>query len=154
MKETDMRLLVALMLLFSSGPLSNVKPPQGCLSYDPATVTLSGKVGRKTFAGPPNYESIKRGDEPETYWILRLNSPICVNADENMPGGERPEKDVSDIQLVFSDGGQYARHKGLLGKRVIVSGKLSHAITGHHHTKVLLTVAEIQDAGQKPNENR
>ncbi len=149
-----MRLLVALMLLFSSSTSATVKPPQGCLSYESATVTLSGKTARKTFAGPPNYESIKRGDEPETYWILHLTSPICVNADENMPGGKGTEKNVSDIQLVFSGGGQYARRRGLLGKRVIVSGELSHAVTGHHHTKVLLTVAEIRGAGQNPNRDR
>lgn len=149
-----MRLLFALMLLFSTGFSSSAKPPQGCLSYEPATVTLNGKITRKTFAGPPNYESIKRGDAPETYWILRLARPVCVNADESTPGGEETEKNVSDIQLVFSDEGQYARRKGLLGKRVVVSGKLFHAITGHHHTKVLLTVAEIKGAGRKPDSDR
>ena len=149
-----MTLLAVLTLLFSSSLSSNVKPPQGCLSYEPAALTLSGKITRKTFAGPPNYESIKRGDEPETYWILRLARPICVNADKNMPGGAGLEKNVSDMQLVFSDGSQYVRRKGLLGKQVIVSGKLSHAITGHHHTNVLLAVADIKGVGQKPDRDR
>jgi hypothetical protein len=99
---------------------------------------LRGKIRRETFAGPPNYESIKSGDAPETYWILHLAKPICVS-------GEEPEKNVSDIQLILS-ADQYPRHKGLLGKRVVVSGKLMHAETGHHHTSVLLTVAEIRGA--------
>ena len=131
-----MKLLVLLLLLFGGGFSSNAKMPQDCLSYDPATVTLRGKLRRSTFAGPPNYESIKKGDAPETYWILHLTRPICVSGDE-------PEKNVSDIQLFLSEE-QYARHKDLPGKRVIVSGKLWHASTGHHHTSVLLNVAEIK----------
>ena len=38
--------------------------PQDCLSYQPAAVTLKGVIARETFAGPPNYESIKDGDVP------------------------------------------------------------------------------------------
>jgi hypothetical protein len=117
--------------------------PQDCLSYEPATVKLMGKIIRKTFAGPPNYESVKEGDRPETYWILHLSRPICVNADENMPGGEEPERNVPDIQLILSTE-QYTRYKSLLGKRVEVSGKLMHSITGHHHTNILLTVTGIR----------
>lgn len=104
-----MALLVWLILLFGSGFSSTGRLPQDCHSSDPATVTLKGKMIRQTFAGPPNYESIKKGDSPETYWILQLTSPICVN-------GEEAETNVSDIQLVFLDGKQYVRYRGLLGK--------------------------------------
>jgi Domain of unknown function (DUF4431) len=140
MKEAEMKLLVSLLLLFGGGFSPNAQMPQDCLSYDPTTVTLKGKLSRKTFAGPPNYESVKKGDAPETYWILHLTRPICVSGDE-------PEKNVSDIQLFLSEE-QYARHKDLLGKRVVVSGKLWHASTGHHHTNVLLNVAGIKGARQ------
>ena len=133
-----MRLLVSLLLWFGGGISSNARLPQGCLSSEAATVTLSGKLSRKTFAGPPNYESVRGGDAPETYWILHLARPVCVS-------GEEPEENVSDIQLILSEA-QYPRHKGLLGKRVVVSGKLVHAETGHHHTNVLLNVAEIKGA--------
>ena len=143
----EMKLLVSLLLLLGVGFSSNARVPQHCLSYEPATVTLEGKITRRAFAGPPNYESIKEGDTPETYWILRLTKPICVNADENMPGGEEPEKNVYNIQLLLSDE-QYARYKGLLGKRVAVSGRLFHAITGHHHTNVLLTAIGVQGVRQ------
>ena len=138
-----MKLLIALVFLFGVGFSSNEKMPQDCLSYEPAAVTLKGKISRETFAGRPNYESIKEGDEPETYWILHLSKSICVNGDESMPNGENPEKKVSDIQLGL-DEEQYARYKDLLDKEVIVIGSLSHAITGHHHTNVLLKVAEIK----------
>jgi hypothetical protein len=137
-----MKLLVLLMLLFGIGFSSN-EMSHDCLSYESATVMLKGEISRKTFPGRPNYESIEEGDEPETYWILHLTNPICVNGDESIPNGENPEKDVSDIQLGL-DEEQYVQYKDLLGNQVVVSGKLSHAITGHHHTNVLLKVAEIK----------
>lgn len=140
-----MALLVSLILLFGSGFSSPARLPPDCLSSDPATVTLKGRMIRQTFAGPPNYENIRKGDKPETYWILHLTRPICVN-------GEKAKTNVSDIQLVFVDEKQYVRYRDLLGKRVIVSGKLFHAHTGHHHTNVLLTVAEIK--GQRQSSKR
>lgn len=139
-----MKLLVSLILLFGVGSSSNAMMPQGCLSYEPATVNLKGKITRKSFAGSPNYENVKKGDTPEPYWILHLIRPICVNADEKIIGGEKREKNVSKIQLVLTEE-QYAQYKGLLGKRVEVSGKLWPAHTGHHHTNVLITVTEIKD---------
>ena len=138
-----MKWLVSLILLFGVGFSSSAMRPQVCLSYEPATVTLKGKISRKTFAGPPNYENVKKGDTPESYWILRLSKLICVNTDEKIIGGEKRERTVSNLQLILS-GEQYAQYKGALGKRVEVSGKLMHAHTGHHHTNVLLTVTGIK----------
>ena len=139
-----MKLLVSLILLLSVSFSSNALSPQGCLSYEPATVNLKGKITRKTFAGPPNYENVKKGDTPEPYWILNLTKLICVNADEKIIGGEKQEKNVFRIQLVLTEE-QYSQYKRLLGKRVEVSGKLWHAHTGHHHTNILLTVTEIKN---------
>ncbi len=139
-----MKRLVSLILLLGVGFSSNATTLKSCLSYEPAAVNLKGKITRKTFAGPPNYENVKKGDTPEPYWILDLIRPICVNADEKIIGGEKRGKNVSKIQLVLTEE-QYAQYKGLLGKRVEVSGKLWHAHTGHHHTNVLLTITEIKD---------
>jgi len=141
-----MKLVVSLMLLFGVGASSTVAGiSQGCLAYEPARVKLHGMISRRTFAGPPNYESTKKGDERETYWILRLNKAICVKGDESLPGISEAEKNVSQLQLVL-DAEQYARYKNLPGKRAEVSGKLFHSHTGHHHTNVLLKVAEMKPA--------
>lgn len=56
-----------------------------CLAYGPSLVTLKGVLTRRTFPGPPNYESIRKGDRPETYWLIELAQPICVNADPKEP---------------------------------------------------------------------
>ena len=130
-----MRFAVLLMLLISAVSFE-ARQRRDCLSYEPSTVRLKGTILRKTFAGRPNYESVKKGDEPETYWIFHPAKPVCVAGDE-------PETNVRDIQLVFPDMKQYRRYASLLGKRVAVRGKLFHASTGHHHPNVLLEVASI-----------
>jgi hypothetical protein len=141
---THMNWVILLVLWSGLSFSSEGKAPQACLSYEPTTVTLQGTIRRQTFPGPPNYESVEEGDEPETYWILHLTNPVCVDSDKNMPGGEEKENNVTDVQLGL-DERQYAQYKGLLGKQVTVNGRLSHAFTGHHHTAIRLTVAEIKD---------
>lgn len=112
-----------------------------CLSYEPKEVKLRGTIIRRTFPGRPNYESVRHGDEPETYWILRMKRAICVNTSADW---ER-ERHVSDLQLVFMKGvSQYKLYRRMLGRRVVVSGTLYHGNTGHHHTKVLVTVKAIK----------
>jgi hypothetical protein len=110
---------------------------QKCLSYEPAEVRLRGRVSRQTFPGPPNYENIKKGDKPETYWVLHLDTPICVAASADNDA----ESGVTDLQLILSPG-ELTRFKSFVRRRLSVRivGRLSHAITGHHHTPVLLEV--------------
>jgi len=120
--------------------------PQSRLSYE-VPVSLNGIIKRHTFPGPPNYESVKKGDEPEQVWVLHLSSPICVSASSD---GDA-QSDISDLQLVLVEGQkQYARYRSLLGTRVEVTGKLFQAETGHHHTKVLLTVNGIKRQPTQP----
>jgi hypothetical protein len=116
---------------------------QNCLSYDTDSVRLTGTISRKTFPGPPNYESIKTGDKPETYWVLHLGKPICTTASVD----NDPESGVTDLQLILTQK-QYALYKKFAGRRarVTIKGKLSHAITGHHHTPVLMEVVNISEA--------
>jgi hypothetical protein len=132
-----MTLLLLLILLTSSEPSSLA---QKCVAYEPDTVSLAGTIKRRTFAGAPNYESVARGDQPEQVWVLRLARPICVSAS----GDQEEEKNVSDLQLVFTDAEkEYPRYRSFVGRRVTVNGTLFHAHTGHHHTSVLLTVNRI-----------
>jgi Domain of unknown function (DUF4431) len=113
-----------------------------CLSYEPSVVKVAGTLGRKTVPGPPNYESVSNGDRPETYWFVQLSRPVCVGEDEKEPDLYPAKKDVGSIQLVLTPDA-YAACKELVGKRVVASGTLFGAITGHHHTPVLLTVRTL-----------
>ena len=113
----------------------------GCLAYKPTVVTINGSINKFDFPGRPNYESIDQGDEKETYWVLKLNQPTCVNNDPNDTINES-EPAITDIQLVLSSD-MYQKYRPLLKKQVAVKGTLFHSHTGHHHTPVLLQVLEI-----------
>ena len=129
--------LLLLLLLITTEPRSVA---QTCVKYEPETVSLTGTIKQHTFAGPPNYESVAKGDQAERVWVLHLARPLCVSAS----GDREEEKNFSDVQLVFTDAEKdYRRYRSVLNRRVIANGTLFHAQTGHHHTKVLLTVDRI-----------
>jgi hypothetical protein len=128
--------LLLLIFLITTEP---APVAQTCLTYEPDTVSLKGTIKRRTFAGPPNYESVAKGDQPERMWVLRLARPICVAAS----GDRKEEKNVSDLQLVFAGAEDYRRYRSFVGRRVTVNGTLFPAQTGHHYTRVLLTVTRI-----------
>jgi hypothetical protein len=137
--------IVMVLLVSLSGTRASQLEPAGCRSYEPAVVTLHGSLIRKTFPGPPNYSDIHKGDTAETYFLLNLDSPICLNADRSDPDLHPSQKNVRTVQLVFEDG-MYERVKPLLGKKVVASGSLFAAHTGHHHTPALLTVTKLERA--------
>jgi hypothetical protein len=113
-----------------------------CLEYGPA-VQLTGNLIRKTFPGLPNFTSVAQGDTPEVGWILHLDKPVCVKG----RAGDDFDVAVShltDLQLVLGNDDYYRQAKKFLARKVIVTGVLFGAHTGHHHTPVLLDVKNIQ----------
>jgi len=142
MMRYKLRLLILLAALMTLACPAILAASQGdCLPYEPASVKLTGKTFLKVFPGRPNYESIKEGDEPEPAWLLRLAKPICVRADKQ---DEDPEDNVSVIHLVLR-GKQFSQLRRLRRKGAITfTGTLFHAITGHHHAKVLMWVTHMQ----------
>jgi len=134
-----------LFLLATTACVAQSRPAKGCLSYEPAVVNLNGILISETFPGPPNYEGTRQGDKAEVYWLIDLSRPVCVNADKREPDLNQVQKSVRRVQLVL-DPIVYERQKGLLGKRVVVTGTLFGAHTAHHHTPVLLTVKTLEVA--------
>lgn len=118
---------------------SQNSPVAACLLYEPSVVELTGTIIQKSFADGQ--------DRPETYWLLDLSRPICVNEDPKQPDLNGAQKDVREIQLVFLDRKMYATYENLLGKKVLARGTLFAGITVHHHTRVLLTVSNLKMAG-------
>lgn len=111
------------------------------LPYEQATVELTGKVTRHVFPGPPNYESLET-DNREVCWILQLERLIDVIAtDDSLVN--YTENGVRRVQLVL-DAQQYRQYQRLLNRRVVATGTLFHAISGHHHTPVLLMVLQLR----------
>jgi hypothetical protein len=117
-----------------------------CLEYGPTVVTLSGTIRSHVFPGPPNYESIKKGDQRETAIILTLVAKTCT-AGNDRESLDVPETGVRGVQLVVTTDAHWKIIRRLIGKRARVTGNLFHAHTGHHRTKVLIEVSQIRAAG-------
>ncbi|PZR31561.1 DUF4431 domain-containing protein [Caulobacter segnis] len=118
-------MLLAAMILAST--------PQ-CLPHG-GPQRLAGVLVAHTFPGPPNFESIKDGDTPERYWLLRLGKALCVSPDGDDP--DSGAKDVREIQLILTPE-DFARYRPLLGKPIVAEGEFMSPMSGHHHTAILL----------------
>ncbi len=122
---------------------SQVKQQQ--FFYEPEVVTLLGKLSLETFPGRPNYEDVRQGDETETCWILNLEGPISVSAKTPQDDFNEVETGVHWLQLVMDYKTIVPKKTGFkVNKNVKVTGTLYHAFSGHHHTRVLLTVQRVE----------
>jgi hypothetical protein len=138
---------VTLFLLFCA-PVTALSANAVAYHYDPAVVTLTGVIETQTFPGRTGYESIANGDEIERGWYLRLARSIVVepNPDENGHNSSR-ERNVKVVQLAFIDNDQViAVLPRLEGKRAVLTGKLFHAFSAHHHARVLFDVQTVSAA--------
>jgi len=117
-------------------------PAAAPLSYASEKVVLHGYLRVRTFPGRPNFESIKEGDEPERQWVLELHHPLSVRP--------RPDdeynyavKNARLVTLAPLQAKLWPVLKQLENKSIVVSGKLECASSPHHHTDLVLTVAEV-----------
>ena len=119
--------------------------------YEPATVELAGTIEQQTFPGPPNYESIAAGDKIEKGWYLRLLAPVDVveTKDDEPSANSETERNVKIMQLTWRHSPEFkekVRDATRSKKKVRLKGYLFHRLTGHHHSRVLLHVNQLEEA--------
>lgn len=102
-------------------------------------ITLSGVLECRVEYGPPNYGDTPDMDTRVNVPFLSLAAPIAVRRDPSDPTTE-DESNVSTIQLVLKNKTLCER----TGAPVFVTGKLFHAVTGHHYTPVLMDVSTLR----------
>ncbi|MFZ0061050.1 MAG: DUF4431 domain-containing protein [Pyrinomonadaceae bacterium] len=117
---------------------------QKCLEYGP-TVSLAGTLRSQVFPGPPNYESIRRGDRKERAIILTLVKHTCMSGNDPQ-GLDVSESNIREMQLVVTETRHWKTVEARLSKRVVVTGTLFHGFNGHHRTKILVYVSNIRAA--------
>ena len=107
-----------------------------CLTYD-EPVELTGIMQIRVFFAQPNYGENPETDAREAQGVLFLDKPICTveRADSATPD----EANQIEVTLVSLDGTHLRQYAGL---HVAVTGILFHAITGHHHTPLLLSLSK------------
>lgn len=113
-----------------------------CLEYGP--IRLVGTLVRQTYAGPPDYESVTKGDEPQIIWLLQLNERVCVDSNARYPR----EPVAMEIELALP-ADQYARYRHLLGQKIIASGELVHG-GANYQKRLVLLAGDLQKTSLLP----
>jgi hypothetical protein len=114
------------------------------VTYGPK-VKLTGRLSAQVFPGPPNYESVKKGDAPERAYLLHLDAPVDV-VGKAQNEFDQPQRNLRDFQLAPTSDALFTSARRMVGRRVSVTGTLFGEHTGHHHTPVLISVERIQHA--------
>ena len=135
--------ILIVMLLLNAASWSGSLAAQ-CLYY--GDVSLTGRLVQQTYPGPPDFESVTKGDKPLVIWILQLDIGACIiSSDPSYPNvyNER------EIQLVlgadqYARTDQYAKYRSLLGKKIAVTGSLQPG-GGKYEKRQVLALRSIKE---------
>lgn len=136
--------LLAAALLIAAAPSARAGR-ENCLKYEPFEVSITGTVYTKIYPGPPNYESIKKGDLAYRHYFFIPDAPFCTVAEPN----DELNGNADDVKLVQFDlikvrtGNLRSYMKKFNGKKVRVTGTLSSRIFAYHRTPDLMDVTSI-----------
>ena len=134
------RLVLTVVLLLNASSLA-----AQCLQY--GDVSLIGRLVQQTSPGPPDFESVTRGDAPLVIWILQLDPGVCILSSSASYPSVYNER---EIQLVlgadqYARTGSYVRYRDLLGKKIAVTGRLLPGGGRYEkpHVLALLSIKEL-----------
>lgn len=109
-----------------------------CVEY--GRISLVGTLVRQTYAGPPEFESVTKGDEPQVIWILQLEERTCVYSQS------RDAREYEQHEVQLEAGAMQAKDfQKLLGKRLIIDGELIRG-GARHEKRLVLVVSELREA--------
>lgn len=111
--------------------------------FEPNVSVIEGTLITRLYYGPPGYGEDPNNDEQEYPFILLLDDPIKVIAED----ADIYTSDISnvlEIQLVLNKD-EVDIVKQYKNKHIKIQGTLFSAHTGHHHTDVLVDVDKILD---------
>ena len=112
------------------------------LSYDPAVVSLEGKLIVEWKYGPPNYGENPKTDAKVRVLMLVLSRPVNVRGNPEDALNTESVEGIKRIQL--NPANLKTRHEQFIGMRVFVKGTLFHEHTGHHYTKVVMDIHSLE----------
>lgn len=139
-KIISLCLLVTTLVLLCSCSVSTKEDQE--YYFEPNVSTVEGTLITRMYYGQPGYGEDPKNDAKEYPYILQLDKPINVKAQE----GDIMNSDtfdVKEIQVVPIGEEDLKSIKKYLDKRIKIEGTLFSALTGHHHTEVLIEVKRI-----------
>src|SRR5947208_9517999 len=118
-----------MLMAFGPHPVALPGPTDSCVHYRLSPVPLTGRLIRRTLPGPPNYESIARGDRPQVVDLLILDTPICTIADyQDSPNTDALQgQDTIQVRRAEST---WREGRRLSGHRVVVPATLAGSARG------------------------
>ena len=139
-------LLIASFIILvvpAAQPLARPGVADSCYHYRPAPVSLTGRLIQRTMPGPPNYQSIARGDRPQVVDLLILDAPICTVPDyKDSPNTDAFQgQDTIQVRRAESTWREVRR---LAGQRVVVKGTLAEWALGPDRTPVVIDPTEVR----------
>ena len=137
MKNKSIKLIFSFIFILSVTAVAALAQTSGnkqCLAYEPATVTLKGKLLRKAV--------INASEQTEVIWVLKLEDSVCVAADAENEFNPSVES-VTEVQLVLNRE-HLIKSRDLQNRKISVNGALFAGHTQHHFTDVLLMVANVK----------
>lgn len=120
---------------------SSAEPaPGGCPEFEGDAVSLLGTIRLETFPGPPNFDSIHRGDKTIREFVLELDQPVCVKAWPDREEGPLPALEgVKRVQALMPiDIPIEPELLGRLGEPVWLHGKLVAPGSRYHYLPLLI----------------
>lgn len=143
-------LFLTLLLLRLAANASDEVP--ATVSYKPTEALLTGRLVRRVFPGPPNYESIAKGDKAERPLLLELEHPFTAKYADAPQDGPLTVKRIQVWSAHTGDSKEEAALEKIVasavGQEVVVKADLSVATTGHHHTPVIGEIRQLKRKGK------
>ncbi len=112
--------------------------------FEPNVSIIEGTLITRMYYGPPNYGENPDTDAKQYPFILQLDDPIDVIAQEGDIHNSNIFE-VTEIQVVPMNKEQTELVEQYINKRITIQGTLFGAIFGGHHTDVLIEVEKILD---------
>jgi len=133
------------IILVAAGaqPLARPGVADSCYHYRPASVSLTGRLIQRTLPGPPNYQSIARGDRPQVVDLLILDAPICTIPDYKDSSNTDAFQGQDTIQVRRTES-TWREVRRLSGRRVAVTGTLAEWALGPDRTPVVIDPTEVR----------
>ena len=145
------RILLAALLAAGVASANAADEMAKTLPYEPGEALLTGRLVRRVFPGPPNYESVAKGDRTERPILLELDHSVDVSHPDFPQEDPRTVRSIQVRSATTGDPKEEAALEKLVasavGKEVVVKATLSVAMTGHHHTPVIGEIRRLKRKG-------
>lgn len=136
--------MAAIYFAINMGACFAKEPSEKWLTYHPYTVKITGQLIIRNEYGPPGYGENPMTDAKGQIYVLILDSPINVKANDKNDGDTGAFKNIKEIQLIASSYDDYKCYASLVDHHAWVLGQLGEGDTGGQYTKIVLFVKSIE----------